>query len=227
LAVDYSQIELRIIAALSEDKNMQEAFIKGEDIHSATAAKVFGVDLKDVDREMRGKAKAVNFGIIYGVSAFGLSQNLNIPRKEAAEIIETYFKKYPKLKEYMDNNVAFAKEHGYVETIMKRRRNLRDINSSNAIVRGHAERNAVNAPIQGSAADIIKIAMINIAKEFEEQQFKSKMLLQVHDELVFDVYKPELEKIKPIVKEKMENAVKLSVPLDVEMNNAENWLLAH
>jgi DNA polymerase-1 len=227
LAVDYSQIELRIIAALSEDKNMQEAFIKGEDIHSATAAKVFGVDLKDVDREMRGKAKAVNFGIIYGVSAFGLSQNLNIPRKEAAEVIETYFKKYPKLKEYMDNNVAFAKEHGYVETIMKRRRNLRDINSSNAIVRGHAERNAVNAPIQGSAADIIKIAMINIAKEFEEQQFKSKMLLQVHDELVFDVYKPELEKIKPIVKEKMENAVKLSVPLDVEMNNAENWLLAH
>jgi DNA polymerase-1 len=227
LAVDYSQIELRIIAALSDDKNMQEAFIKGEDIHSATAAKVFGIDLKDVDREMRGKAKAVNFGIIYGVSAFGLSQNLDIPRKEAAEIIETYFEKYPKLKEYMDSNVAFAKEHGYVETIMKRRRNLRDINSSNAIVRGHAERNAVNAPIQGSAADIIKIAMINIAKEFEEQQFKSKMLLQVHDELVFDVYKPELEKIKPIVKEKMENAVKLSVPLDVEMNNAENWLLAH
>ena len=227
LAADYSQIELRIIAALSEDENMQEAFIKGEDIHSATAAKVFGVKLEDVDREMRGKAKAVNFGIIYGVSAFGLSQNLDIPRKEAAEIIDTYFEKYPQLKAYMENNVIFAKENGYVETIMNRRRNLRDINSNNAIVRGHAERNAVNAPIQGSAADIIKIAMINIAKEFKKHQFKSKMLLQVHDELVFDVYKPELDKIKPIVKEKMENAVKLAVPLDVEMNNAENWLLAH
>lgn len=227
LAADYSQIELRIIAALSEDENMKEAFINGEDIHTATAAKVFGVKLEEVDREMRGKAKAVNFGIIYGVSAFGLSQNLNIPRKEAAAIIDTYFEQYPKLKAYMDNNVVFAKEHGYVETIMNRRRNLRDINSNNAIVRGHAERNAVNAPIQGSAADIIKIAMINIAKEFEKQQFKSKMLLQVHDELVFDVYKPELEKIKPIVKEKMESAVKLAVPLDVEMNAAENWLLAH
>jgi DNA polymerase-1 len=227
LAADYSQIELRIIAALSEDENMQEAFIKGEDIHTATAAKVFGVKLEEVDREMRSKAKAVNFGIIYGVSAFGLSQNLNIPRKEAKEIIDTYFEQYPKLKEYMDNNVVFAKEHGYVETIMQRRRNLKDINSANAIVRGHAERNAVNAPIQGSAADIIKIAMINIYNEFEKQQFKSKMLLQVHDELVFDVFKPELEKIKSIVKEKMENAVKLAVPLDVEMNDAENWLLAH
>ncbi len=227
LAADYSQIELRIIAALSEDKNMQDAFIKGEDIHTATAAKVFGVAPEEVDRKMRSKAKAVNFGIIYGVSAFGLSQNLNIPRKEAAAIIDTYFEQYPKLREYIDNNVVFAKEHGYVETIMQRRRNLKDINSANAIVRGHAERNAVNAPIQGSAADIIKIAMINIAAEFEKQQFKSKMLLQVHDELVFDIYKPELEKIKPIIKEKMENAVKLAVPLDVEMNAAENWLLAH
>lgn len=227
LAADYSQIELRIIAALSEDENMQEAFVKGEDFHTATAAKVFGVDQKDVDREMRGKAKAVNFGIIYGQSAFGLSQNLNIPRKEAAEIIETYFEKYPKLKAYMESNVEFAQENGYVKTVMNRRRNLRDINSTNAIVRGAAERNAINAPIQGSAADIIKIAMINIAEEFEKQQFKSKMLLQVHDELVFDVFKPELERIKPIVKEKMENAVKLAVPLDVEMNDAENWLLAH
>ena len=227
LAADYSQIELRIIAALSEDENMQEAFVKGEDIHTATAAKVFGVEKEAVDRDMRSKAKAVNFGIIYGVSAFGLSQNLNISRKEAKEIIETYFEQYPKLKAYMENNVTFAKEHGYVETIMNRRRNLNDINSANAIVRGHAERNAVNAPIQGSAADIIKIAMINIHKEFEKQQFKSKMLLQVHDELVFDVYKPELDQIKAIVKDKMENAVKLSVPLDVEMNAAENWLLAH
>jgi DNA polymerase-1 len=227
LAADYSQIELRIIAALSEDENMQEAFVKGEDIHTATAAKVFGVATDEVDRDMRSKAKAVNFGIIYGVSAFGLSQNLNISRKEAKEIIETYFEQYPKLKAYMEHNVEFAKEHGYVETIMHRRRNLNDINSANAIVRGHAERNAVNAPIQGSAADIIKIAMINIHEEFEKQQFQSKMLLQVHDELVFDVYKPELEQIKAIVKDKMENAVKLSVPLDVEMNNAENWLLAH
>ena len=227
LAADYSQIELRIIAALSGDENMQEAFVNGEDIHTATAAKVFGVKKEEVDREMRSKAKAVNFGIIYGVSAFGLSQNLNISRTEAKEIIETYFEKYPKLKEYMDNNVLLAKDKGYVETIMNRRRNLKDINSSNAIVRGHAERNAVNAPIQGSAADVIKIAMINIHHEFEKQQFKSKMLLQVHDELVFDVYKPELEKIKSIVKDKMENAVKLTVPLDVEMNAAENWLLAH
>ncbi len=227
LAADYSQIELRIIAALSEDKNMQEAFIKGEDIHSATAAKVFGVELSEVDREMRGKAKAVNFGIIYGVSAFGLSQNLDISRGEAKEIIDTYFEQYPKLKEYMDNNVVYAKEHGYVETIMQRRRNLKDINSSNAIVRGHAERNAINAPIQGSAADIIKIAMINIHEEMQKKQYQSKMLLQVHDELVFDVFKPELDEIKALVKDKMENAVKLAVPLDVEMNDAENWLLAH
>jgi DNA polymerase-1 len=227
LAADYSQIELRIIAALCEDENMQEAFVKGEDIHTATAAKVFGVEKSEVDREMRSKAKAVNFGIIYGVSAFGLSQNLNISRTEAKEIIETYFEKYPKLKAYMDNNVVLAKEHGYVETIMQRRRNLKDINSNNAIVRGHAERNAVNAPIQGSAADIIKIAMINIHQEFKKLQLKSKMLLQVHDELVFDVYKPELEQVKKLVKDKMENAVKIAVPLDVEMSNAENWLLAH
>lgn len=227
LSADYSQIELRIIAALSGDENMQEAFVKGEDIHTATAAKVFHVKPEEVDREMRSKAKAVNFGIIYGVSAFGLSQNLNISRTEAKEIIDSYFEQYPKLKAYMDNNVVFAKEHGYVETIMQRRRNLKDINSNNAIVRGHAERNAVNAPIQGSAADIIKIAMINIYHEFEQQQLNSKMLLQVHDELVFDVYKSELEKVKNIVKDKMEHAVKLAVPLDVEMNNAENWLLAH
>ncbi len=227
LAADYSQIELRIIAALSGDENMQEAFIKGEDIHTATAAKVFAVQPEEVDREMRSKAKAVNFGIIYGVSAFGLSQNINISRTEAKEIIDTYFEKYPKLKAYMDNNVELAKKQGYVETIMQRRRILKDINSNNAVVRGHAERNAVNAPIQGSAADIIKIAMVNIHQEFEQRQLKSKMLLQVHDELVFDVYKPELDQVKAVVKDKMENAVKLDVPLDVEMNAAENWLLAH
>ncbi len=227
LAADYSQIELRIIAALSGDTNMQQAFVNKEDIHAATAAKVFGVALADVDREMRSKAKAVNFGIIYGVSSFGLSQNLNISRGEAKEIIDAYFTQYPKIKQYMDNNIDFAKEHGYVETILHRRRYLKDINSANAIVRGHAERNAINAPIQGSAADVIKIAMINIFNEFEKQQFQSKMLLQVHDELVFDVYKPELETIKSIVKDKMENAVKLTVPLEVEMNSAKNWLEAH
>lgn len=227
LAADYSQIELRIIAALSGDTNMQQAFVNKEDIHAATAARVFGVALADVDREMRSKAKAVNFGIIYGVSSFGLSQNLNISRGEAKEIIDAYFTQYPKVKQYMDNNIDFAKEHGYVETILHRRRYLKDINSANAIVRGHAERNAINAPIQGSAADVIKIAMINIFNEFEKQQFQSKMLLQVHDELVFDVYKPELETIKSIVKDKMENAVKLSVPLEVEMNSAKNWLEAH
>ncbi len=227
LAADYSQIELRIIAALSSDKNMQQAFVNKEDIHAATAAKVFGVALADVDREMRSKAKAVNFGIIYGVSSFGLAQNLNISRGEAKEIIDAYFAQYPNVKQYMDNNIDFAKEHGYVETILHRRRYLKDINSANAIVRGHAERNAINAPIQGSAADVIKIAMINIFNEFEKQQFQSKMLLQVHDELVFDVYKPELETIKSIVKDKMEHAVKLSIPLEVEMNSAKNWLEAH
>lgn len=227
LAADYSQIELRIIAALSEDKNMQDAFVKGEDIHTATAAKVFHVKPEDVDREMRSKAKAVNFGIIYGTTAFGLSQNLNIPRKEAKEIIDTYFEQYPKLKAYMDNNVVFAKEHGYVETIMKRRRNLKDINSNNAIVRGHAERNAVNAPIQGSAADVIKIAMINIDKKLTEENFKSKMLLQVHDELLFDAHKDELDQLTEMVKHEMENAVKLSVPLTVEVGTGQNWLQAH
>lgn len=227
LAADYSQIELRIIAALSNDENMQQAFLNKEDIHAATAAKVFGVALSDVDREMRSKAKAVNFGIIYGQSSFGLAQNLNISRGEAKEIIDAYFAQYPKIKQYMDGNIDFAKEHGYVETILHRRRYLKDINSSNAIVRGHAERNAINAPIQGSAADVIKIAMINIFNEFEKQKFQSKMLLQVHDELVFDVYKPELEIIKSIVRDKMEHAVKLSVPLEVEMNAAKNWLEAH
>ena len=227
LAADYSQIELRIIAALSGDTNMQQAFVNKEDIHAATAAKVFGVALADVDREMRSKAKAVNFGIIYGQSSFGLSQNLNISRGEAKEIIDAYFAQYPLIKQYMDNNIDFAKEHGYVETILHRRRYLKDINSANAIVRGHAERNAINAPIQGSAADIIKIAMINIFEEFKKHSFESKMLLQVHDELVFDVFKPELETIKTIVKDKMENAVKISVPLEVEMNSAKNWLEAH
>ncbi len=227
LAADYSQIELRIIAALSKDKGMIEAFRNGDDIHSATAAKVFEVPIKKVDREMRSKAKMVNFGIIYGISAFGLSQRLNIKRTEAKEIIDNYFNKYPGIKKYMDDSIAFARQHGYVETIMKRRRYLKDINGRNAVVRGFAERNAINAPIQGSAADIIKLAMINIHKTFIERKLKSKLLLQVHDELVFDAHISELEIIKPIIKDKMENAIDLDVELIVEMDVAQNWLEAH
>jgi len=227
LAADYSQIELRIIAALSGDKSMIEAFKEGQDIHAATAAKVFEVDLAEVDRDMRSKAKMVNFGIIYGISAFGLSQRLNIARGEAKEIIDSYFEKYPNIKSYMDGNIAFAKEHGYVETIMKRRRYLKDINGSNAVMRGFAERNAINAPIQGSAADIIKKAMIDIHHYIKDNNLKSRLLLQVHDELVFDVHSSEVEELKAHVKEKMENAVKLKVPLTVEMEIAANWLDAH
>ena len=227
LAADYSQIELRIIAALSEEETMMNAFKNGEDIHASTAAKVFNVDLKEVTREQRSNAKTVNFGIIYGVSAFGLSNQTDLSRSEAKELIDTYYETYPKLKAYMASQVDFAREHGYVETVLNRRRYLKDINSRNAIVRGAAERNAVNAPIQGSAADIIKIAMINIHRCFEKENFKSKMLLQVHDELVFDAHKDELETIQPIIKFEMENAFKMSVPLDVEMDVGYNWLEAH
>ena len=226
-AADYSQIELRIIAEMSGDENMKKAFISGEDIHSATAAKVFSVELKDVDREMRSKAKAVNFGIIYGVSAFGLAQNLNIPRREAKEIIESYFEQYPKIKTFMDQSIELAKEKGFVETIMHRKRYLKDINSTNGIVRGHAERNAINAPIQGSAADIVKIAMINIHDEMKSRNMQSKMLLQVHDELVFDLFIPEKDEMIKLVTDKMENAIDFAVPLKVEYGIADNWLDAH
>jgi DNA polymerase-1 len=227
LAADYSQIELRIIASLSEEENMIEAFKNGEDIHASTAAKVFDVPLSEVTREQRSNAKTVNFGIVYGVSAFGLSNQTNLSRNEAKELIDTYYETYPKLKAYMSSQVEFAREHGYVETVLNRRRYLKDINSRNAIVRGGAERNAVNAPVQGSAADIIKLAMINIQKRFEKENFKSKMLLQVHDELVFDTHKDELERIQPIIKYEMENAFKMSVPLDVEVGIGQNWLEAH
>ncbi len=227
LSADYSQIELRIIAELSKDIGMMEAFKNGVDIHSATAAKVFGVPLTDVDKEMRRKAKAVNFGISYGQTAFGLSQTLNIPRKEAIEIIENYFAQYPSIRDLMDSNIEFARKNGYVETMMGRRRYLRDINEKNPTVRAQAERNAINAPIQGSAADMIKIAMIQIAKAFKEKNFKSKMLLQVHDELVFDVYKPELEQVKPVIAEHMKNAIPMKVPIEVEMGTGLNWLAAH
>ncbi len=227
LAADYSQIELRIIAALSEEENMIEAFKNGEDIHAATAAKVFNVALEDVTREQRSNAKTVNFGIIYGVSAFGLSNQTSLSRKESKELIDLYYQTYPKLKSYMAKQVDFAREHGYVETVLQRRRYLKDINSRNAIVRGAAERNAVNAPIQGSAADIIKLAMIAIHKRFTEAKFQSKMLLQVHDELVFDAHKDELELIQPIIKECMEQAFNLVVPLDVEIGVGNDWLAAH
>lgn len=227
LAADYSQIELRLIAHLSNDKGMTEAFLHGEDIHTSTASRVFGVALTDVSREMRSKAKEVNFGLIYGMSAFGLSERLRIPRKEAADIINEYFKQYPGVREYMDQQIVFARDHGYVETIKKRRRYLRDIGSSNAMVRGMAERNAINAPIQGSSADMIKIAMIRIQNAMEESALQSRMVLQVHDELVFDAHKEELEVLGPLVRLHMKEAIELNVPVIVDMKTGNNWLEAH
>ncbi|WP_445455812.1 DNA polymerase I [Flavobacterium sp. HNIBRBA15423] len=227
LAADYSQIELRIIAALSGETTMIEAFKKGEDIHRSTASKVFNVPLEEVTKEQRSNAKTVNFGIIYGVSAFGLSNQTDLTRSESANLIDAYYKTYPKLKAYMSDQVDFARENGYVETVLGRRRYLKDINSANAVVRGGAERNAVNAPIQGSAADIIKIAMINIHKRLKAEKWQSKMLLQVHDELVFDVHNSELEKIQPMIKSEMENAFKLDVPLIVDLGLGKDWLEAH
>ncbi len=227
LSADYSQIELRIIAALSGEENMIKAFQNKEDIHKSTAAKVFNVPLDEVTKEQRSNAKTVNFGIIYGVSAFGLSNQTSLSRKESADLIDAYYATYPKLKSYMANQVDFAREHGYVQTVLGRRRYLKDINSANMMVKSGAERNAVNAPIQGSAADIIKIAMINIHKKLIEENWKSKMLLQVHDELVFDVHNSELEKIQPMIKHEMENAFKLDVPLDIEIGVGKNWLEAH
>jgi DNA polymerase-1 len=227
LSADYSQIELRIIAELSKDAGMMDAFKNGVDIHSATASKVFNVPLNEVDKEMRRKAKAVNFGISYGQTAFGLSQTLNIPRKEAIEIIDNYFAQYPTIRDLMDSNIEFARKNGYVETMLGRRRYLRDINERNQTVRAQAERNAINAPIQGSAADMIKIAMIEIDKAFKKNKFKSKMLLQVHDELVFDVHKDEIDTIKPIVTELMKGAIPMTVPIEVEIGTGANWLAAH
>ena len=227
MSADYSQIELRIIAALSGDKNMIQAFQQGMDIHTATAAKVFNVPFDTVTRDQRSAAKAVNFGIIYGQSAFGLSQALNISRTEAKTIIDSYFEQFGQLKSYMDSIIHIAREKGYVETIMKRRRYLPDINSANAVVRGFAERNAINAPIQGSAADIIKMAMISVHNSMKKEGVKSKMILQVHDELVFDVHISEKLLMQVLVKEAMEKAVKLVVPMEVEMELANNWLEAH
>ena len=227
MAADYSQIELRIIAHLSGDPAMVEDFRLGHDIHAATAAKVFHVPLEEVTKQQRSRAKAVNFGIIYGMSAFGLAERMELSRHEAADIIKKYFEEYAGIKAYMERSIALAKEKGYAETILGRRRNLRDINGSNSVVRGFAERNAINAPIQGSSADMIKIAMIGIHEELKKRQMKSKMILQVHDELVFDAHLDEIETLKNIVNDKMVNAMPLSVPVVVEINTGNNWLEAH
>ena len=227
MAADYSQIELRVIASMSKDDNMIDAFIKNQDIHTMTASKIYNINPDEVTREQRGNAKTVNFGIIYGVSAFGLSQQTNLSRSESKVMIDSYFENYPGLKTYMSSQIDFARNKGYVETIMGRRRYLQNINSQNNMIRSGAERNAINAPIQGSAADIIKIAMIRIHTEFKKHSLKSKMLLQVHDELVFDVYNQEKELVKEIVKNTMESAVKLDVPLKVDLEFGKNWLEAH
>ncbi len=227
LSADYSQIELRIVASISGDPNMCDAFISGKDIHTATAAKVYGVEESEVTKEMRYKAKSVNFGIIYGQGAFGLADNLNIPRAEAKQLIDNYFAQYTAIRNYMSSEIEFAREHGYVQTLRGRKRWLKDITSANQTVRSYAERNAINAPIQGSAADMIKIAMINIHRELKTMNLKSRMVLQVHDELVFDVYKPELDIIKPIIEKHMQEALPLKVPVEVGMGVGDNWLEAH
>lgn len=227
LAADYSQIELRIIASLSHDQHMIESFSKHQDIHAATAAKIYHIDLDSVSKEQRRNAKSVNFGIVYGISPFGLAEQLDIPRKEAAALIEEYFAQYPSIKQYIDSNIEFAREHGYAQTLLGRRRYLYDINSRNTGLRQFAERNAVNMPIQGTSADMIKIAMIRIHRQLNELNMKTKMILQVHDELVFDVYKPELEQVKEIVKYEMEHALPLSIPVEVGIDVGNNWLEAH
>ncbi|HQU56056.1 MAG TPA: DNA polymerase, partial [Chitinophagaceae bacterium] len=229
LSADYSQIELRIVAGISGDKNMCNAFKKGIDIHTATASSVYGVDIKDVTKEMRYKAKSVNFGIIYGQGAFGLADNLGISRTEAKEIIENYKKQFPAIQKYMDDTINFARENGYVQTLMGRKRWLRDIQSSNFTVRGFAERNAINSPIQGTAADMIKLAMQKVQSALQKEKMKSKMILQVHDELVFDAVKSELKELKPLILENMQNALPLpnDVPVIAEAGEGKNWLEAH
>lgn len=226
-SADYSQIELRIMAHLSQDQHMLAAFNNNYDVHAATAAKIYHKPIEEVTKDERRKAKTANFGIIYGISAFGLSERLNISRREAKELIDNYFKEYPRIREYMDESIEKAREKGYIETILNRRRYLPDINSSNSVVRGYAERNAINAPIQGSAADIIKIAMVRIYKRFKEENMRSKMILQVHDELNFSVFPDEKEKVKNIVVEEMEKAYPLSVPLKSDYGWGKNWLEAH
>jgi DNA polymerase-1 len=226
-SADYSQIELRLMAHLSQDKNMLEAFNQKEDIHAATAAKIYNIALSDVTKDMRSRAKSANFGIIYGISSFGLSQNLRISRNEAKELIDGYFSSYPNVKRFMDESIKFGYDNGYVSTLYGRKRYLLNIHSRNSLLRSNDERNAINAPIQGTAADIIKIAMINCQKRILDERLKTKMILQVHDELVFDVPREELERAKKIISEEMENAAKLSVKLTVESSSGNNWLEAH
>jgi DNA polymerase-1 len=227
LAADYSQIELRIMAELSADEGMLEAFQTGTDIHTVTASKVFKVELDEVTREMRDKAKTVNFGIIYGISAFGLQQRLNIPRREASELIKNYFEKYPGVQTYIDKTIEFAREHGYVRTLMGRRRYLRDINSANRSLASAAERLAMNSPIQGTAADMLKLAMIKVHRLLCDGDYKTKMLLTVHDELVFDLHKSEADDLPPLIAEAMKTALPMKVPIVVELGTGQNWLEAH
>ncbi|MEL6652745.1 MAG: DNA polymerase, partial [Bacteroidota bacterium] len=227
VAADYSQVELRIMAAMAKDEAMMEAFRNRQDIHRTTAARVFGVEPEEVTPDQRSGAKTVNFGIIYGISAFGLSQRMGISRSEASDIIKSYWAQFPRIKEYMDECVEKTKKTGYSETFFGRRRYLPDIHSGNRTVRSFAERNAINSPIQGTAADIIKIAMIKVDAAFKAAKLRSKMVLQVHDELVFDVYKPELEQVKEIVQREMTNAVDIGVPMEVEVGTGDNWLQAH
>ena len=227
VAADYSQVELRIMASLSGDAELINAFVEEKDIHTATAAKIFHISDEEVTREQRRRAKTANFGIIYGISVFGLSQRLSIPRAEAKHLIDGYFTTYPAVREYMEKSISDAKQCGFVTTLFGRRRLLPDINSGNAVVRGLAERNAVNAPIQGSAADIMKIAMVRVAQRFEQENLKSKIILQVHDELVVDALKNEQAQVIEILKTEMENAARLAVPLTVEVGIGENWLDAH
>ena len=227
LAADYSQIELRIVADISGDETMKGAFERGDDIHEMTSMKVFDVAAEDVTAEMRRRAKTVNFGIVYGISAFGLSDRLDIPRAQALDLIESYFTQYPAIRDYMEQTVEFCRENGYVETVTGRRRYLRDINSRNGTLRSAAERNAINSPIQGSAADMIKIAMAKIQERMREEDLKSRMLLQVHDELVFDMHKDEADVLPPLVEEEMMTAIPLSLPIVVELGMGDNWLVAH
>jgi len=229
LSADYSQIELRIVAAISGDKNMCQAFLDGTDIHTVTASRVYNVEAKDVTKEMRYKAKSVNFGIIYGQGAFGLADNLGISRTEAKEIIENYKKEFPGIQKYMDDTINFARENGYVETLMGRKRWLRDINSANFTVRGFAERNAINSPIQGTAADMIKLAMQKVQAAMQNEKMQSKMILQVHDELVFDTLISEAKELKPLIIENMQAAMNLphKVPIIAECGEGKNWLEAH
>jgi len=227
LSADYSQIELRLMAHLSKDKNMIADFLSGNDIHAATASKIFNVEIKEVTREMRSKAKTANFGIIYGISSFGLSERLTIGRGEAKELIDGYFNSYPGVKIYMDQSIKKARDLGYVTTMFGRKRYTRDIHSRNQVVRGNAERNAINAPIQGTAADIIKIAMIRIHERLEKENLRAKMILQVHDELIFEVLPEELDKVKDMVIAEMSGAANLDVPLKVEWGTGRNWMEAH